>query len=175
MRGQALIVAAAAFVALAQPAAAQNRDYHDQHVADQVQCERTRNGNTAAGAVFGGILGAILGSQVSGSGRRGDGSVVGGVVGAATGAAIANSNSRCLEPQGDSDPYAERYPGAKDGELEGGPYAEDSAYERDYGRDDGRREECRMGQIITRDPTGREHNERVMMCRGRDGAWRPQG
>ncbi len=185
MRGQALIVAAAAFVAFAQPAAAQQyRDYHDDHVANQEQCQRARNGNTAAGAVFGGLLGAILGSQVSGSGHRGDGSVVGGVVGAATGAAIANSNSRCAQTaQGGYDPYGERYPGPpeKYGELEGGP--DDSAYARDYGRDYDRsfrrghrqREACRMGQIITRDPYGRERREDVMMCQGRDGAWRAQG
>ena len=179
MRGQALIVAAAAFVAFAQPAAAQQyRDYHDQHVATQQQCERTRNGNTAAGAVFGGLLGAVLGSQVSGSGHRGDGSLVGGVIGAATGAAIANgNNSRCAQvPEGSYDPYnrQSRYPSKDDNSgLEGGPY-EESAYGRDYGRDDGRRSDCRMGQVITRDPYGREYRENVMMCQGRDGAWRPQ-
>jgi hypothetical protein len=31
-----------------------------------------------------------------------------------------------------------------------------------------------MGQVITRDPYGREYRENVMMCRGRDGVWRPR-
>ncbi len=183
MRGQVLIAAAAAFVAFAQPAAAQqNRDYHDEYVSTQQQCQRARNGNTAAGAVFGGLLGAVLGSQVSGSGHRSDGSLVGGVIGAATGAAIANSNSRCAQvPQGSYDPYSgqQRSPNDrysqdpyKDDELEGGPYQE-SGYGRDYGRDYGR-SQCRMGQLITRDPYGREYRENVMMCQGRDGIWRPR-
>jgi hypothetical protein len=31
-----------------------------------------------------------------------------------------------------------------------------------------------MGEVITRDPYGREYREEVWMCRGADGAWRPE-
>jgi Glycine zipper 2TM domain len=180
MRGQAFIAATALILASVQPAAAQQyRDYHDEHVVTQEQCQRARNGNTAAGAVVGGLLGAVLGSQVSGSGRRGDGSLLGGVIGAATGAAIARGNTRCEQvPQGSYDPYSGQGYGQgpykrDDSGLEGGPYQE-SAYGRDYGRDYARGDDCRMGQLISRDPDGREYRENVMMCQGRDGVWRPQ-
>ncbi len=183
MRGQVLIAAAAAFVAFAQPAAAQNySNYHDEHVATQRQCQQSRNGNTAAGAVVGGLAGAVLGSQVAGSGRRSDGSILGAVLGAAVGAGIARSNARCDQvPQGSYDPYNGQGYGQnpndpyaqdpyKDDDLEGGPYRQSGYDGRDYGRGD----DCRMGQLITRDPYGREYRENVMMCQGRDGVWRPQ-
>ncbi len=182
MRGQVLI-AATAFAALAvfsQPASAQPySSYHDEHVATQRQCERARNNNTVAGALIGGIAGAVLGSNSAGRGHRGDGTALGAVVGAAAGGAIGRSSTRCDRvPQGSYDPYGADpygrgdYPGGyrrgDDYGLEGGPY-EDSSYRGgDYGRD------CCMGSMITRDRRGREHRERMMMCRGRDGTWRPR-
>jgi hypothetical protein len=30
-----------------------------------------------------------------------------------------------------------------------------------------------MGEMLTRDPYGREYREQVLMCRGNDGQWRP--
>lgn len=185
MRGQAFVaVTALALAAIAQPAAAQQyQNYHDEHVATQQQCARVRNGNTAAGAVVGGLLGAVLGSQAAARGHRTDGSVLGAVVGATAGGAIARSSTRCGQvPQGGydpyngqaygqypNDPYAEG-PYKDDSGLEGGPYRE-SGY---YGGRDPRYDDCRMGQVITRDPYGREYRDNVMMCRDRDGVWRPE-
>ncbi len=181
MRGQvfAAIAALSALIALPAPAAAQpNRGYHDEHVANQEQCQRARNNNTVAGAVIGGIAGAVLGSHSSARGHRGDGTALGAVVGATAGGAIGRSSTRCDERvEGGYDPYNgqsyNRYPDdygddyRDDSGLEGGAYRR-SGYGDDYGRD------CRMGQIITRDPYGREYRDNVMMCRGRDGVWRPQ-
>ena len=73
MRGQVLIAATAlaALAAFAQPAAAQPySSYHDEHVDRQRQCERARNNNTVAGALIGGIAGAVLGSNSAGRGHR---------------------------------------------------------------------------------------------------------
>ena len=61
-------------------------------VYDQ-SCVRANEGNTAAGAVVGGIAGALLGSAVSGRHNKGEGAVLGGVSGAVVGGAIANSNN----------------------------------------------------------------------------------
>ena len=81
MRGQVLAFASAMMVAaLATPAAAQTyeqRAYHEQHVQQQQYCSQRRNSNTAAGAVIGGIAGAVLGSQAASRGHRTDGSVLG--------------------------------------------------------------------------------------------------
>jgi hypothetical protein len=164
----------AAMTAFAQPAAAQPySNYHDEHVYRQEQCQRARNNNTVAGAVIGGIAGAVLGSNSAGRGHRSDGTALGAVVGAAAGSAIGRSATRCNEvPQGSYDPYYGRsdgYYGRDDYGLEGGPYRESSyGYGDDYGRD------CRMGEMITRDPYGREYRDNVMMCRGSDGVWRPR-
>lgn len=179
MRGQAFIAATVAFVAFAQPAAAQQYPtYHDEHVATQQQCQQSRNNRTVGGAIIGGLAGAVLGSQVSGSGHRSDGSILGAVVGATAGGAIGRNTAQCARvPQGSYDPYNgqsnQQYQNDPykndDSGLAGGPYQESG-----YGREYGRNEDCRMGQTITRDPYGREYRENVMMCQGRDGVWRPQ-
>lgn len=184
MRGQSFVAAAAMAAALfgtVQTAAAQqNSTYHDAHVSNHYQCQQSRNNRTAGGAVIGGILGAVLGSNAAADGHRGDGTALGAVVGAATGAAIGRSTARCGQvPQGSYDPQTGRAYGGGYGDepyyeqddsgLEGGPYRESS-----YGGDYYGSQDCRMGEIITRDPYGREYRDNVMMCRGRDGVWRPR-
>jgi hypothetical protein len=165
----------AALAAFAQPAAAQQySSYHDAHVAAQQQCQQSRNNRTVGGALIGGLLGAVLGSNAAARGHRDDGTALGAVVGAAAGAAIGRSSAQCGRvPQGSYDPYngeysQDPYYGGDDSGLYGGPYQESGYYGDDYGRD------CRMGQVITRDPYGREYRENVMMCRGADGVWRPE-
>lgn len=187
MRGQAFIAAAALVAALGavQPAVAQQyRSYHDEHVATQQQCGQSRNDRTAGGAVIGGVLGALLGREVADRGVRGEGAALGAVVGAVAGGAVGRSTARCGQVDGSAyDPYYGRpyadqgyqqqapyqepyYRGGDDSGLYGGRYGE-SSYR-------GGRDECRPGEIITRDPYGRQRREEVMMCRGRDGEWRPQ-
>jgi hypothetical protein len=184
MRGHilsaALFVATAAFAV--QPAAAEPyNSYHDQHVAQQQQCTQARQGNTAGGAIIGGIIGAVLGSHAAASGHRSDGSLVGGALGAAAGAAIGNSATPCDNriASGQYDPYygkPQQGPydqgysqGGGDYGLEGGPYQEQS-----YRRGRGNQPECRWGEQIVRDPDGYEIRQQVQMCRGRDGVWRTQ-
>ena len=186
MRGQAFIAVSAltaALLAAPNPASAQSfPSYHDEYVAQQQQCQRARNNNTVAGAAFGGLVGAFFGSQTAARRHRTDGSVLGAVVGAAAGASMARSNTRCAQvPQGSYDPYYgqsyQQYPSGygqdpyyepDNSGLEGGPYR-DSGYYDDRGRQD-----CRTGQMITRDPYGREYRENVEMCLGADGVWRPR-
>lgn len=184
MRGQAFVAVAAMAIALmgmAQPAAAQQyRTYHDAHVANQQQCSTSRNNRTVGGAVIGGVIGALLGREVADRGVRGEGAALGAVVGAAAGGTIGRNTARCDQvPQGSYDPYygqsQNQYPPQHDGyyedddDLYGGQYSESGYYGDDrYQRD------CRMGQVITRDPYGREYRENAMMCRGSDGVWRPE-
>lgn len=178
MRGQVLAAASAlaiAFSAIAPATASaqQYPSYHDEHVANQQQCQQSRNNRTVGGAILGGIIGAVVGSNAAGDGHRGDGTALGAVVGAAAGGAIGRGSAACNSvPQGSYDPYygqaypQEQAPYYGDEDLYGGPYSESR-----YGRDTGR--ECRMGELITRDRYGREYSEETWMCRGRDGVWRP--
>lgn len=186
MRGQVLALAGAVMAAaLATPAAAQTyeqRAYHEQHVQQQQYCSQRRNGNTAAGAVLGGIAGAVLGSQASGRGHRTDGSVLGAVVGATAGAMIGRSNTRC-DTQGSYDPYAgqqQQYPQddpyyrGSDDDLYGGPYEESGYRGNDRGYGYGGRQECRTEDVVRTDRRGRRYYDEITMCRGHDGVWREQ-
>ena len=71
-----------------------DRDYADRYSRWAAQyCVDQRNNNTAAGAIIGGVLGAVIGAGVAGRGDRGAGAVIGGALGAGTGAAIGASSS----------------------------------------------------------------------------------
>lgn len=175
MRGQVFVAATAMTVALmgaVQPASAQQYPtYHDEHVANQYQCQQSRSNRTAGGAVVGGILGALLGREVADRGVRGEGAALGAVVGAVAGGAVGRSTARCDSvPQGSYEPYygqsvQQQYPQDdgyyRDDDLEGG------YYQGDYNRD------CRMREVTVRDRRGRTYRDDVYMCRGGDGVWRP--
>jgi len=187
MRGQAFAAAAALALTavIATPASAQQYPtYHDAHVATQQQCAQSRNNRTLGGAAIGAVAGALLGRELASRGHRDDHALGGAVIGAIGGAAIGRTTAACNRtPQGSYDPYYgqsyQQYPqqqyqqpyqqpynGRGGEDLYGGPYRESS-----YG---GYSNDCRPGEVITRDPYGREYREQVMMCRGRDGTWRPQ-
>ena len=71
-----------------------DRDYANRYSQWAAQyCVDQRNTNPAAGAIIGGVLGAVIGSSVAGRGDRGAGAVIGGALGAGTGAAIGSSSS----------------------------------------------------------------------------------
>lgn len=71
-----------------------DRDYADRYSRwAQQYCIDRRNNNKAAGAVIGGILGAVVGSNVSGRGSKTGGSIIGGALGAVAGAAIAGNST----------------------------------------------------------------------------------
>lgn len=58
----------------------------------QANCVRQEQNRTAAGAIIGGVLGAVIGSSVAGRHDRGAGAIVGGGLGAIAGGAVANSS-----------------------------------------------------------------------------------
>ena len=172
MRGQSLFAASAfALMAIATPAAAQQYPtYHDEQVARQQQCQQSRQNRMIGGAIIGGIAGALLGREVADRGVRGEGAGLGAVVGAAAGAGIGRSTAQCdtRVPEGSYDPYygqrQDGYYQGGDEDLYGGQYRQSG-----YGRD----QECRMGEIVTRDRRGREQSQQALLCRGDDGRWYP--
>jgi hypothetical protein len=171
MRAQVVLAlaGATAFLALAQPAAAQGRYYDDDYRYNSAResCERERNQRTAIGAVLGAVIGGAVGNNVAQD--QSDGSVIGAVVGGVAGGALARGRNNCRD-------LASAYYGGEGDygyeEPYGGPYGEDEYYEgpRQYAHDD----RCRWGVMTYYDRRGRrEYEERVWMCVDRDGVWRP--
>jgi hypothetical protein len=79
---------------------ARQRAEYDRRYADWARqnCEAKKGGSTAFGAIAGGILGAVVGSQLSGRGDRTAGSLIGGGLGAVAGGAIGSSaGDKCPE------------------------------------------------------------------------------
>ncbi|MDP3403880.1 MAG: glycine zipper 2TM domain-containing protein [Brevundimonas sp.] len=69
----------------------------------QDRCQTLGQGRTGAGALIGGGLGAVAGSQIAGRGNRTGASIIGGVLGAVIGAQVGRaSNDQCR-----SDGYAQ--------------------------------------------------------------------
>lgn len=60
-------------------------------------CRREANGRGIGGALIGGGLGAVIGSQVSANHHRSDGSLLGGALGALIGAGVGNSSAACRQ------------------------------------------------------------------------------
>ena len=82
---------AAPLAAVPQYASAQSASAYGS--GDVCAAQRRSAGNK--GTVVGGLLGAVIGSQVAAKGVRTEGAVLGGAVGAVAGHAIAKRNVRC--------------------------------------------------------------------------------
>ncbi|THD54211.1 MAG: glycine zipper 2TM domain-containing protein [Phenylobacterium sp.] len=75
-----------------------DRDYAERYSRwAQQYCVDRRDNHTAAGAIIGGILGAVIGSNVSGRHSRTGGSIIGGALGATAGAAIGANSAESAE------------------------------------------------------------------------------
>jgi len=82
----AALVATTVFAAAA-PASAQGYRYSD-------DCTRRIHDNGTAGAIVGGIAGAVLGSNLAHHGGRTGGAILGGAAGAAIGNSVARSSTK---------------------------------------------------------------------------------
>jgi Glycine zipper 2TM domain len=122
--GAALAVLAAG--AIATPTLAQG--YYGY---DNGYCQAQRHDNGAAGAVVGGVLGALLGSSVAPHhANRAGGAAIGAVAGALIGNSVARSGSSCDQGYGYAQPqvaYAQPYASYDYG------YAEPYVASYDYG------------------------------------------
>lgn len=99
----ALVAAAVAGAMAAVPAAASaqsygynNGYYNNGYGQSYDRCQTYSDGRTGAGALIGGGIGAVAGSQIAARGRRTEGSIIGGVLGAVIGAQVGRaSNDGC--------------------------------------------------------------------------------
>ena len=91
------VMALSAAAAMPQAAAAQPYGYGPGGYSGGYYdpCRRDQNGRGIMGALVGGGLGAVLGSQVAASGHRTDGSLLGGGLGALAGAAVGSHSAAC--------------------------------------------------------------------------------
>jgi uncharacterized protein YcfJ len=62
---------------------------------DRRECRHEKSDNGTAGALLGGIAGAVIGSNLASGGGRTGGAVIGGVGGAVAGSAIAKGTVHC--------------------------------------------------------------------------------
>ena len=74
-------------------------------------CQREASGRGIGGALLGGGIGAVVGSQVSANHHRSDGSLVGGVLGALVGASVGKSSAACRQGYASPPPPPQAYNG----------------------------------------------------------------
>lgn len=108
----AFVAAAVAAAATLAPAAASAQSYgygngYNQGYSQSYngryydRCETLGQGRTGAGALIGGGIGAVAGSQIASRGNRTGGSIIGGVLGAIVGSQVGRaSNDQCRSDNG---------------------------------------------------------------------------
>ncbi|MFN3522323.1 MAG: glycine zipper 2TM domain-containing protein [Phenylobacterium sp.] len=74
-------------------AAAQSAGYYGGYNYDP--CRRDQTNRGTAGALIGGAIGAVIGSNAAARNARTEGALLGGALGAATGAAVGNRSAAC--------------------------------------------------------------------------------
>lgn len=81
---------------LAAPTFASAQGYYDSRGGAYYDpCRREKTNRGVAGALIGGALGAVIGSNAAAGGVRTEGSLLGGALGAGVGAAVGNSSAAC--------------------------------------------------------------------------------
>lgn len=112
------LAAAVAISAVAPLSAAQAQPRHyrydDADAYYRDACREKRRDRRAAGAILGGIAGAVIGSNVDDDGNRSEGTVIGAVAGAAAGSHIAGKSTKCDRDgaywsYGETYGYSDRY------------------------------------------------------------------
>lgn len=106
------------------PSAASAQPYGGGYSYDPCRREQTHRGT--AGALIGGALGAVIGSNAAARGVRTEGALLGGAVGAAAGAAVGNNSAACRSG------YRDSYygPGSSSYGYNNGYYAQPYGYDR---------------------------------------------
>ena len=163
--------------ALAQPGpyTAQDRSgyYYD-------PCKRDQTNRGTAGALIGGGMGAVIGSNAAARNARTEGALLGGLLGAIAGGVVGNKSAACSPQQTYYDTRAEVLPPPPP------PRAEPSYYERDaysdgaWREDDRYRvadrpresaEDCTLAESPIHMPDGRTQTRFVRVCRDASGKY----
>lgn len=130
-------------------------------------CNRRRDGNTAAGVIIGAIAGGVIGSNVAGRGVRNEGAVLGAIVGGAAGGAIARNNTTRCDNAGVYYSYNDTIP-YREGSWERNRRS--GRYDRSYYM----RQNCRLA-VAEVNYGGRIDYRYVRVCPDRYGRYRITG
>lgn len=178
----------------AAPAMAQSPSYGPYSAQDRAgyhydPCKRDQTQRGTAGALIGGGMGAVIGSNAAARNARTEGALLGGLLGAVLGGVVGNKSAAC-----GSTPYASTSAGYGRGEpLPPPPRAEGSYYDRDayaapaalpprddaWREDDGYRvaerprdaEDCTLAESPIYMPDGRTQTRFVRVCRDAAGKY----
>jgi hypothetical protein len=205
MIGRGMLVAAAAaatFGALAAPQVAAAQPYGYGYSGPSYggayydPCRRDRTNRGVAGALIGGALGAVVGSQAAANHHRTDGSLLGGGLGAIAGGMVGSSSAACSAgsqyypgaappPPAPPPPPPQGYygrppppPAYDDGQRWGSRWDDDDADHWAYGRRGERYriaerptgpDGCTLAESPIYMPDGRVEKRMVRVCRDRSG------
>lgn len=156
-------------------------------------CKREKTSRATGGALLGGAIGAVIGSQAAARGHRTDGSLLGGALGAAIGAGVGSSAAACANGQTgyyETAPRYDSYSRYGSNYRSGGYYGRDayaprydSRYDSDwaYGRRgeryrlaEGRRTDadgCTLAESPVYMPDGSTETRFVRVCRDSSGRY----
>ncbi|WP_309646254.1 glycine zipper 2TM domain-containing protein [Phenylobacterium sp.] len=124
------VVALSAAATVPTFAAAQSNGYYaqDQNGGYYDPCRRSTTNRGTAGALIGGALGAVIGSNAAARNARTEGALLGGALGAVAGGAVGSNSAACQSSRRSSDyDNGSRY--GSSGYSNGGYYA--GSYDRD--------------------------------------------
>lgn len=145
-------------------------------------CRRDANQRGTAGALIGGGMGAVIGSNAAARNARTEGALLGGLLGAVMGGMVGNKSAACTSQQPYYETRAEALPPPPP------PRAEPSYYDRDAysdGRDSAWRDEdryrvaerpreaedCTLAESPIHMPDGRTQTRFVRVCRDATGKY----
>lgn len=114
-------------------AAAQSSGYYGGSTYQYDPCRRDSTNRGTAGALIGGAIGAVIGSNAAARNARTEGALLGGALGAATGAAVGNRSAACTsayQPQPRTSYYQQRP--YNEGRYYDNRYSATRPYDEDY-------------------------------------------
>jgi hypothetical protein len=171
----------------AAPALAQSGGYGPYTAQDRSgyhydPCKRDQTNRGTAGALIGGGMGAVIGSNAAARNARTEGALLGGLLGAVMGGMVGNKSAACTSQQPYYETRAEALPPPPP------PRAEPSYYDRDAysdGRDSAWRDEdryrvaerpreaedCTLAESPIHMPDGRTQTRFVRVCRDATGKY----
>ena len=171
----AIAITAVGFGAMPTVASAQQQAYDSRTGTYYDPCVRSQTNRGTGGALIGGGLGAVAGSNIAGRGRKTEGAILGGVLGAVAGGVVGNKSAACnSQPQqgyyddGRGGYAQEGYQGG----YQSGGYAGDQYYDDRYARPAPvPAARCASAQNVTYMPDGTTEQTYVRVCRDSSGRY----
>lgn len=158
----AIAFTAIGFGAMPTAASAQQQAYDARTGTYYDPCVRSQTNRGTGGALIGGGLGAVAGSNIAGRGRKTEGAVLGGILGAVAGGVVGNKSAAC---NSDSN-YQQQgyYDDGRGGYYQPGGYTDDRYYDDRYAEPARPVERCSQAQSVIYMPDGTTQQRYVRVC-----------